>query len=143
MRISVNAAYFETNMAVYAVDPRDAESGKRAKARELFLSRRVHVSVQVMMETYNVLIKKKLASVEVAEAYIGRLSNFPVIMVDGADARRAVDYAARYQIPHYDALHICAAERAKLPIMYSEDLSHGQTYGSVRVCNPFIEDFLG
>lgn len=138
----MNAAYFETNLVVYAVDPRDAEAEKRAKARELFLSRRVHVSVQVMMETYNVLIKKTLASPEMAEAYIGRLSTFPVIMIDGSDARRAVEYAVRYQISHHDALHICAAERAKLPIMYAEGLNHGQSYGSVRVCNPFIEDFL-
>jgi predicted nucleic acid-binding protein len=138
----VNAAYFETNMAVYAVDPRDAEAEKRAHVRRLFLSRRVHISVQVMMETYNVLTRKKLVSLAVAEAYIGRLSTFPVVVVEGTEARRAVEYAARYDISHHDALHICAAERAKLPIMYNEDLNHGQTYGSVRVCNPFIEDFL-
>lgn len=138
----MTAAYFETNMAVYAVDPRDSEAAKREKSRELFMSRRPHVSVQVLMETYNVLTRKNLADPEIAEAYIGRLSTFPVVAVEGRDARRAIEYAARYDIGHYDALHICAAERAQLSIMYNEDLNHGQTYGSVRVCNPFIEDFL-
>ena len=138
----MNAAYFETNMAVYAVDPRDSEAAKRVRVRELFLSRRPHVSVQVMMETFNVLTKKKLAARDVAEAYVGRLSTYPVIMIDGSEARRAIEYANRYGIDHYDALHICAAERGKLSVMYNEDLNHGQLYGSVRVCNPFIEDFL-
>lgn len=138
----MNAAYFETNMAVYAIDPRDAEAEKRERVRELLLSRRVHISVQVMMEAYNVLTRKKLADQDIAEAYVGRLSNYPVIVVEGGEARRAIEYSTRYDINHYDALHICAAERAKLSIMYNEDLNHGQMYGSVRVCNPFIEDFL-
>jgi predicted nucleic acid-binding protein len=138
----MTAVYFETNMAIYAVDPRDAEAAKRDKVRELFLTRRAHISVQVMVETFNVLTRKNLASREIAEAYIGRLSTLPVIVVEGDEARRAVEYADRYGIDHYVALHICAAERARLPIMYNEDLNHGQTYGSVRVCNPFIEDFL-
>lgn len=138
----MSAAYFETNMAIYAVDPRDSEAEKRSRVRELFLSRRPHISVQVMMETYNVLTRKGLTSKEVAQNYVARLSTYPVIVIEGDDARRALDYADRYDIAHHDALHICAAERAKLSIMYNEDLNHGQTYGSVRICNPFIEDFL-
>ena len=33
---------------------------------------------------------------------------------------------------------IAAAERLRARVIYSEDLNHGQTYGSVRVENPFL-----
>jgi predicted nucleic acid-binding protein len=138
----VSAAFFDTNLVVYAVDPRESETDKRLASRRLLAARRVHISTQVMMETYNVLVRKRLASREIAAAYIGRLSTYSVMAPEVDDVLRAIDYSHRYQINHFDALHVCAAERAKLDVFYSEDLAHGQSYGSVRACNPFIEDFL-
>ena len=37
-----------------------------------------------------------------------------------------------------DPEQIAAAERLGAKVLYSEDLNHGQTYGSVRVENPFL-----
>ena len=54
----------------------------------------------------------------------------------------AVDYAFRYDIRTFDAAMMAAANAGRVDLVYSEDLNHGQLYGSVRVCNPFIEDFL-
>lgn len=54
----------------------------------------------------------------------------------------AVDYAFRYKIRAFEAAMLAAANAGRVDLVYSEDLNHGQTYGSVRVCNPFIEDFL-
>jgi predicted nucleic acid-binding protein len=33
---------------------------------------------------------------------------------------------------------VAAAARLGAPVLYSEDLSHGQDYGGVRVINPFL-----
>ena len=49
-----------------------------------------------------------------------------------------IDNARRYQISYWDGAIIAAAERLGARIVYSEDLNHGQTYGSVRVENPFL-----
>ena len=49
----------------------------------------------------------------------------------------ALTIEARYKISFWDALIIQAAEISGATILYSEELSHGQTYGSVRVVNPF------
>ena len=43
---------------------------------------------------------------------------------------------ARYQISFWDALVIQAAHLAGAEILYSEDLSDGHRYGTVRVKNP-------
>ena len=52
----------------------------------------------------------------------------------------ALDLEERYQISFWDALVIRAAHASGAEVLYSEDLSHGQMYGSVRVMNPFVGD---
>ena len=43
----------------------------------------------------------------------------------------------RHQISYWDAAVIGAAEALGAAILFSEDLNHGQLYGSVQVVNPF------
>src|SRR5437762_17434 len=59
------------------------------------------------------------------------------VVVNGAESiLEALDLEARYQISFWDALVIQAAQVAGAEILYSEDLSDGQRYGTVRVKNP-------
>ena len=48
----------------------------------------------------------------------------------------ALDLEARYQVSIWDALVIQAAQVGGAEILYSEDLSDGQRYRTVRVKNP-------
>jgi predicted nucleic acid-binding protein len=48
----------------------------------------------------------------------------------------ALDLEARYGISFWDALVLQAALSAGVTILYSEDFSAGQKYGSVQVINP-------
>ena len=58
-------------------------------------------------------------------------------MVNTSDSViEALAIESRFQISFWDALIIQAAEISGAAILYSEDLSDGQTYGSVRVVNP-------
>jgi len=43
----------------------------------------------------------------------------------------------RYQVSHWDATIIAAAQELGCSTLYSEDLNHGQNYDGVRVVNPF------
>jgi predicted nucleic acid-binding protein len=45
---------------------------------------------------------------------------------------------SRYRMSWYDALIVCAAQQAGCNTLYSEDLQHGQRFGSLRVVNPFL-----
>ena len=59
------------------------------------------------------------------------------VVVNGGDSiLEALDLEARYQISFWDALVIQSAQVAGAEILYSEDLSDGQRYGTVRVKNP-------
>ena len=51
---------------------------------------------------------------------------------------QALELEARYKISFWDALIVQAAENSGVAILYSEDLSAKQSYGSIRVVNPFV-----
>lgn len=62
----------------------------------------------------------------------------PFMPVDQAYVVAGLLLARRYQLKYYDAALLAAAERFGAPVFYTEDLNHGQTYGSVRAINPFL-----
>ena len=138
----MSAAFFDSNILIYAVDPRDDSAAKRIVARDLIMSRRCTISTQVLMETFNTLTRLKLMERDLAHAYVGRLSAYSVVSIEADDVLRALDNVRRYDVNHWDGLILSAAEKSRTPILYTEDLNHGQTYGAVRACNPFTEDFL-
>jgi predicted nucleic acid-binding protein len=63
-----------------------------------------------------------------------------VIVNDGESVLAALELEDQYRISFWDALVIHSAQVAGAEILYSEDLSDGQLYGSVRVVNPLVED---
>jgi predicted nucleic acid-binding protein len=62
-----------------------------------------------------------------------------VIVNGGESILEAIDLELRYQISFWDALVVHAAQMSSAEVLYSEDLSDGQRYGSVRVINPFLD----
>ncbi len=57
-------------------------------------------------------------------------------MNDGAAVLDAIDLEARFKLSFWDALIVVAAQTGGASIIYSEDLQHGQHFGSVRTENP-------
>ena len=62
-----------------------------------------------------------------------------VVTNTGEAVLEALELEGRYGISFRDALAVQAAERADAAVLYSEDLTDGQTYGSVRVVHPLID----
>ena len=56
---------------------------------------------------------------------------------------RASALARRHQISYWDAAILAAAEKLGAATVYSEALTHGETYGSVTVINPFLDPSEG
>ena len=94
------------------------------------------------METYAALTRKLKLAQSQARQWTEMLAQETVIAVEADDVRAALDAAQRFQVSHWDGLILKSAEKSGLDLIYTEDLNHGQMYGPVRVCNPFIEDFL-
>ena len=138
----MSAAFFDTNIIVYAADSTAEEPTKRDAARRLMQTRSITISTQVMLELYGALRRKLGYSSDAADDWVRTLKDETIVTLMPTDVLGAIATARRYDISHWDGLILVAAEKAGLDLVYSEDLNHGQTYGKVRVCNPFIEDFL-
>lgn len=133
------ACFLDTNILIYAAAGKKDDPHKHAIAAQLVLSQYFCLSGQVLAEFYvNVTGKPKIAlSSREIDAWFTLLEEYPIASVDGALVRAGVLHALRYQITYRDGAILAAAERLGAPILYTEDLNHDQTYGSVRVVNPF------
>ena len=140
----MSADYFvDSNVLVYAHDR--SAGAKHGMARELvarlWRERSGVLSTQVLQEFY-VNVRRKVAH-PLPEAEARRLVEdyvrWETVSVDGATILDAIDIGSRYRISFRDALIVQAAKVSGAVVLYSEDLNHGQTYGDVKVVNPFVD----
>ena len=133
--------FLDTNVLLYAALGRRVEEAKRAAAADLVGRSAFGVSTQVLQEFYTAAIKQRsghpLAPVQ-ARQWITELNKQPCAVVDKALIEVAIETSWRYRINYWDAAILAAAERLGAEIVYTEDLNHGQSYGPVRVINPFV-----
>jgi predicted nucleic acid-binding protein len=131
--------FLDTNVLVYAVSAAPEDAAKRARAATLIASADFGLSVQVLQELYVTVTRKIRVPLDPARAFemISEYRAFPLVAVDFALLARAVEISLRHRISYWDGAIVAAAEDLDAAILYSEDLSHGQSFGSVRVVNPF------
>ena len=129
----------DTNILVYAVDSTPANSEKNAIALKLIEETDFGLSTQIMQEFYVAVTRKfkKTLSSEEAALFLEQLNAFPVIPTDYRIVTEGIRNSIEHQISYWDGAVLAAAERLKARILYSEDLSHGQLYGTITVINPF------
>jgi predicted nucleic acid-binding protein len=132
--------FVDTNILMYAHDASAGPKHERAKAlvEELWRDRNGVVSTQVLQELA-VNLRRKAARPIDAKAtrdIVADYLTWQVVVNSGESILDALDLEARYRISFWDALVLHAANASGAEVLYSEDLSDGQTYGSVRVVNP-------
>jgi predicted nucleic acid-binding protein len=100
---------------------------------------KICLSGQVLAEFYVNLLKKAAKPLSLAkiDQWIDKLSEFDVEPVGMEVIRSAILYSRRFKISYWDAAIVAAADRLGAPILYTEDLNHGQKYGTVTAINPF------
>jgi predicted nucleic acid-binding protein len=131
--------FFDTNILVYAAIGSGRDGPKRKLALALIESENFGTSAQVLQEFYVTVVRKAQMplSPEQALDWIGQFVAFPCQPLDHRLVRIAVEISERYQVSYWDAAILAAAEALGCKTVYSEDLSDGQLYGSVRIINPF------
>jgi predicted nucleic acid-binding protein len=136
--MTVNA-FFDTNVLVYAAVGGGKDEHKRKRAMELVESIDFGTSAQVLQEFFVTVVKKVSRPISAAQALEGveQWTAFPCQTIDHQLVRIAIEKSERFAISYWDAAILAAAEALGTDTVYSEDLSHGQRYGSVRVVNPF------
>ena len=141
---SMSDRYFvDTNILMYAHDTAAGQKHRRAKilVEELWETRAGVVSTQVLQElAVNLRRKaKKPLGAKATRDVVSDYLTWQVVVNGGASILEALDLETRYQVSFWGALVIQAAHAAGAEILYSEDLSDGQRYGTVRVKNPLTD----
>ena len=135
-------AFLDTNILVYAAACDESERDKKHRAVELITSQNFALSAQVLQEFYVTVTRKLEIPLTPAQAleWIDQFSTFPCVPLDAYLVKTGVEISTRYQISYWDGAIIAAAETAGAVTLYSEDLSHGQKYGTETVINPFLDE---
>jgi len=134
--------FIDTNVFVYLSldDPHHAT--KRNEAISLVNSLRdstITISVQVLNELYNVLLKNKVGDSVIQKKLNEIIKYTTVYDITEATARNAWKIRLKYNYSLYDCLIIASALEADCTTLYSEDLQDGQKIGkSLMISNPFL-----
>ncbi len=133
--------FVDTNVLVYAHDAGAGPKHDRAKqlVEDLWERRTGVISTQVLQELYVNIRRKATRPItrDEAKRLVADYLRWEVAYIDGDAILAAIDLEERYQMSFWDALIVQAALASGAETLASEDLSHGQVYGSVRVDNPF------
>jgi len=131
--------FLDTNILVYAYD-RDAAAKRDvalAIVEEAWNRPGVAaVSVQVLQELYVNLERRGVPRAE-ATQIVADFDDWPIVTNTVTLLHSAFEEQSRWNISFWDALIVAAARASGASELVSEDLSHGQDYGGLRVLNPF------
>lgn len=134
-------AFVDTNVLVYAHDTSLPAKNQVARqlVEDLWESRAGVVSTQVLQEFYVNVRRKVERPLPAAEAkqLVADYLRWEVVANDGSAILEAIELEERFRLSFWDAMIVRAALAAGAETLLSEDLSHGQSYGDVRVINPF------
>ena len=133
-------AFFDTNILLYAGSSAEADAAKQRIAQDLLLNVPFAQSAQVLQEYIaNALGKKSLGLTEEnIRALLDFIDQIEVQPINKELVIPACQLRLRYQVSHWDATILAAGIKLGCKILCTEDLTHGQDYGGIRVFNPFL-----
>lgn len=138
--MSAGRVFLDTNVLVYAIETSGSRPERSIAARALARRDDVCLSTQVLGEFYRAVTSRRRAEPlthEEAVAWVQLWKRHPVEAITTPHVDLALELTGRYQISFYDALVLATAHFARCEVVFSEDLNAGQSYGGVRVENPF------
>lgn len=134
--------FVDANVLIYSEDGRDPAKQQRALAwlDTLWQRQCGRLSTQTLTEFYvnaTRKIRPGLAPGE-ARAKIRRFAAWGPWQIDHATMESAWAVESRFGLHFWDSLVVAAAQHLGCNYLLSEDMAHGQTYGSVQVLSPFV-----
>ncbi len=135
----MSVEFIDTNVLIYA---HDRGAGRRHHRAVELLTRLLEessgaLSIQVLSEFYAAATRKLAMPSQVAEEVIHDLRGWSIHRPGLADILKASSLHRRYKMPWWDALLVNSAIELGCPLLWTEDFSNGQRFGSVTVQNPF------
>lgn len=138
---SASIVFVDTNVLLYAQDPRSPDKQQRASGWLAACWRNTcgRISTQVLNELYvNLRRTAPRLAVDECRALVRRYRAWNPWTVDDS----TVDIAWRLQdeasLSYWDALMVAAAQQQGCDALLTEDLQHDRQFAGVRILNPFI-----
>ena len=133
--------FVDTNVLVYSRDASEPEKQTQAMAwmTHLWHEKTGRLSYQVLQEFYaTVTLKLKPGlNPQTAREDVRALFSWNPIFIDPRVVEGAWLIQDRYRISWWDSLIVSAAQIGVCNFLLTEDLQADQTFGNVRVVNPF------
>jgi len=133
-----SGSFVDTNIFIYAAAGAGDHRQKWQIAHELLRENNLCVSGQILAEFYYNCTRKTALSAMEIDSWMEFLSKLFCVPVDNALVLEGIVLSRRYRISYWDAAVLAAAQLFGAKILYTEDLNHGQNYGSVQAINPFL-----
>jgi predicted nucleic acid-binding protein len=139
----IDRFFLDTNIFVYSFDQSAPAKAQRAAhlIREALTTQKGVISYQVVQEFFNVALKRFSQPMQAAEAvqYLSTVFR-PLLAVHSSQAlyADALQLHAQSGFSWYDSLIVSAAIQARCDLLFTEDLQHGQRFGTLQVRNPFL-----
>lgn len=134
----------DTNIIVYSMD--DSVLPKHVDAIK-FLAKlkadnpRIYLLWQVACETLAWLQRRRAANIighdDVTVRFAEIRAAYDLVLPDADLLDFSLQLMKAYSLSHWNSLLLAACISAGVDTLYSEDMSHGATYDSVTVINPF------
>ena len=135
--------FLDTNIFVYSFDRSTVVKAPRAAQliREALTTQKGVISYQVVQEFFNVALRRFTQPMKVADAehYLSTVFR-PLLGVHSSHSLyvEALYLQAQSGLSWYDSLIVSSAIQAQCGLLYTEDLQHGQRFGTLQVRNPFL-----
>lgn len=133
----------DTNLLVYAYDPRDPAKNVQAQTilKALHENKIGYLSVQSLAEFINA--SRKLAiPIATALSYTQAFAlSWPILDLTPQVVMEAGRGVRDHLLPYYDAQIWATARLNQIPVLFSEDFNSGSTLEGIRFVNPFAAGF--
>lgn len=135
--------FLDTNIFIYSFDQSAAVKARRAAEliRKALTTQKGVISYQVVQEFFNVALKRFAQPMQAADAeqYLNTVFR-PLLGVHSSQGlyTEALRLQGLSRLSWYDSLIVAGAIQARCDLLYTEDLQHGQRFGSLQIRNPFL-----
>jgi len=146
MRNVSSAILVDSNILVYAFDPRDLRKQRiAAELIETLVEREQAVlSVQCLPEFFNATTRKLPEPLRPSDAH-REVERFvltcPVFDLTPSAVLEACRAAIQHKLSLWDAMIWAVAKLNQVPHVLTEDMQHGRFLEGVRFQNPFVPEF--
>ena len=134
--------FVDSNIFIYAkIKSQDAEKHIGAQSLLRSLDRQVIISVQVLNEFYNTLVRIGIDDATIQSFLKQIMQSTLTQSVNKSTVELCWEMRNRYHYSYYDSLILASAVESRCTILYSEDMQNGQVIEkNLKIVNPFTVD---